>query len=489
MQEITMHRRKLMILFAIALAALFVLTACGGNEPEPEPTTAAADSAEPAAEAAEESVEQVTEEAAEEAGAETEATDEATEEASEEGAENATSLELVSARPVTEVVSDRDAVLATLSPDGSHIAWITRDGRGRKAVGELCLFGFDGATKNCFAAPEEFDSYPYQLAWAPDSSAIAFTENVVVAGLESDLWIFNVADGSFANRTDDGVYGAWNVGEDAFALDLLPMWSPDSSSVYFWRVEPLGDLQYNLGVFQVGASEGEAEQVLDLTDSMAGFLPRYSQSNFALDGMSALSPDGSQIAVLLTDMSSDMLYGATPVTLWLLDLAGTTEPTELMTSDQLQAALPTWQNLPANPQGVSWMGDGSAVVVNAFSNDTHSPLNLYYYVDVASGDATPVVDFSGAASMEDLFSVEETPIPLRYYAPWTASLTGDDASLVMFNDLGGTAGVLEATLPPAGALPEVLRTAESLSLIPTGVLSSRSDDGKVLMSGILFSFE
>ena len=66
-----------------------------------------------------------------------------------------------------------------------------------------------------------------------------------------------------------------------------------------------------------------------------------------------------------------------------------------MTSDDFQAALPAWQNLPANPQGLSWTGDGSAIVVNAFSNDTHAPLNLYYYVDAASGEAVPVVDFSG----------------------------------------------------------------------------------------------
>ena len=74
-----------------------------------------------------------------------------------------------------------------------------------------------------------------------------------------------------------------------------------------------------MGVFQIGATEGDAEQVVDLTESMAGYLPRYSQSNFGLDGMSALSPDGAQIAVLLTDMTNTV-YGTTPVSLWLLNL-------------------------------------------------------------------------------------------------------------------------------------------------------------------------
>ena len=490
-----MQLRKVMTLLAIALAALFVLSACGGGEepaPTPEPTVAEAAAEAESAEAAPEEADAETpadESGDEVAEAPAAAGDEDAEEMASEAAASTTTLNLVSARPVTEIVADPEGVLATLSPDGAHIAWVTHDGRGRKAVGQLCLFTFADASKTCHDAPEEFESYPYQLAWAPDSSAIAFTENVVVAGLESDVWVFTVADGAFTDRTDDGVTGSWTVGEGEFALDLLPMWSPDSSTIYFWRVEPLGDLAYNMGIFQIGATEGDAEQVIDLTGSMTGYLPRYSQSNFGLDGMSALSPDGSQIAVLLTDMT-DTLYGTTPVTLWLLDLDdGASEPAQLMTSDDFQAALPTWQNLPANPQGLSWAGDGSAIVVNAFSNDTHAPLNLYYYLDVASGEATPAVDFSGAATIEDLYSVDGTPIPLRYYAPWSASLTADDMTLVMFNDLGGTAGVLESVLPPTGDLPEVLRTAESLSILPTGVRSSRSDDGKVIMSGIMFTFE
>ncbi len=486
-----MQVRRVLTLLAIALAALFALSACGGGEepaPTPEPTVAeaAAEAEAPAEESGDEVAEAPA--AADTAGDEGEDGEDAEEMASEAAA-STTALNLVSARPVTEIVADREGVLATLSPDGAQIAWITRDGGGRKAIGQLCLFTFADASKTCHDAPEEFESYPYQLAWAPDSSAIAFTENVVVAGLESDVWVFTVADGAFTDRTDDGVTGSWTVGEGEFALDLLPMWSPDSSTIYFWRVEPLGDLAYNMGIFQIGATEGDAEQVIDLTDSMTGYLPRYSQSNFGLDGMSALSPDGSQIAVLLTDMTNT-LYGTTPVTLWLLNLDdAASEPAQLMTSDDFQAALPTWQNLPANPQGLSWTGDGSAIVVNAFSNDTHAPLNLYYYVDAASGEAVPAVDFSGAATIEDLYSVDGTPIPLRYYAPWSASLTADDMTLVMFNDLGGTAGVLESVLPPTGDLPEILRTAESLSTLPTGVRSSRSDDGKVIMSGIMFTFE
>jgi hypothetical protein len=205
--------------------------------------------------------------------------------------------------------------------------------------------------------------------------------------------------------------------------------------------------------------------------------------------MSALSPDGTQVAALLTDATADP-YGATTRSLWLIPVtAGAGEPEQLMSGADFQAALPAWQTLPAGPQGLSWMADGVAVVVNAFANDNHAPLNIYYYVDTATGDATPVVDFSGAESLNALFEGGEGEIPLRYYAPWSASLSSDNMSLIMYNDLGGTAGILQAALPPTGDLPALLGAAESPALLNNGTRTSRAVDGKVIMSNNLFSFE
>jgi hypothetical protein len=127
-------------------------------------------------------------------------------------------------------------------------------------------------------------------------------------------------------------------------------------------------------------------------------------------------------------------------------------------------------------------------VVNAFSNDTHSPLQVYYNVDVASGEFTPVVDFSGVESLQALFEPTEEGIPFRFYSPWSASLSPADDSVVMFNDLGGTAGVMQAILPPDGERPPVLAAADS-PLSMGGTRSSRSVDGKVLIYGVLLTFE
>jgi hypothetical protein len=447
--------------------------------------------------------EAVAEEATEEEAAPEEATEEATEEEAieeEAAAEDVTAeeviaeelsapsgeLTLVSARPLTEIVNESNPVFAAVSPDGSHIVW-AQSGSKRRAPGQFCLFTFSNADKQCTDVPEEYQGYPYQLYWSPDSTQVAFTESPVALGLESDIWVFNVADGSFVNRTDDGVTGSYVQAEPgSYALDIMPMWSQADGQIYFWRVVPQGESQFQTAIYSVDGAEGDPVEVRDLSDVMAGQLPLYDISNFSMDGTSALSPDGTKIAAALSEVVN---FGVSSSGLWLIDVADVeVEPQNLMTSDDYQAAYPAWQNLPGVPIGLSWTGDNAAVVLNTFSNDTHSPLMVYYNVDVTSGEITPVVDFSEVESLEALFEATEDGIPFRYYSPWTASLSPANDTVVMFNDLGGTAGVMQALLPPTGELPAVLAAADS-PLSGGTARSSRSIDGKVLIYGVLLTFE
>ena len=54
-----------------------------------------------------------------------------------------------SARPVTEIIGEKSAYLATVSPDGTTIAWGKQSGRGKDRVLQLCLFEFETAAKGC----------------------------------------------------------------------------------------------------------------------------------------------------------------------------------------------------------------------------------------------------------------------------------------------------------------------------------------------------
>ena len=48
------------------------------------------------------------------------------------------------------------------------------------------------------------------------------------------------------------------------------------------------------------------------------------------------------------------------------------------------------------------------------------PFQVYYYVDAASGEVTPVVDFSGIEEMEGYSEpAPGSELPWRVYSPWT----------------------------------------------------------------------
>jgi hypothetical protein len=218
-------------------------------------------------------------------------------------------------------------------------------------------------------------------------------------------------------------------------------------------------------------------------------LPIVDAERFYMDGVSALSPDGSVLAVVLRPMNTAMPTAEAEV--WTVNLADVTVPPQMIAAmADLQIAVPAWQNLPVRPLGLSWTATGDGFVVVAFSADTHNPLHVFYYVDVADGSLTPVVDFSGAAERSAMFdNPQGSNLPLRYYSPWTGSLSPKGDQLLMFNSLGGLTGVLAAPLPPDGSLPVFIHESSHREMIWTNPRSSRSADDAVMMSNVLFRVE
>ncbi|MFO7632484.1 MAG: hypothetical protein R6W76_08095, partial [Caldilinea sp.] len=56
------------------------------------------------------------------------------------------------ARPITEIINEKSAYLATVSPDGQYIAWGKQSGRGKDRVLQLCLFSAYAATHDAIEA-------------------------------------------------------------------------------------------------------------------------------------------------------------------------------------------------------------------------------------------------------------------------------------------------------------------------------------------------
>ena len=395
------------------------------------------------------------------------------------------------ARPVTEIVGEKTAYLATVSPDGKYIAWGKQSGKRKDLVLQLCLFEFETAAKKCAdLSPDVFDGYPYQFQWSPDSRYIAFSENPVELASESDIWLFDSQEGSFTDLTDDGLVGMWSYLPDEGTnpkLDYLPMWHPSDGQIYFWRVVPLGNMRYTLGIYRTAPDGGEAELVRDLTVDFAAQVPLFDYEELFLDGISAISPDGNTVAALMTTVTE---MGSTEQNLWTIDLTDPEAAPQLLAGpEDFRSGLPEWaQDFPPQAQGLSWTGDGAGIVavVNTALNPS-IPFQIYYYVDAAGGEITPVVDFSGLEEM-DSYS-EPAPgsdLPWRVYSPWTASLSPAGDKLLMINDLGGTVALFTAPLPPTGDLPTVSASSDPSPM--SGVAtSSRGQGGKVLAYELLLT--
>jgi hypothetical protein len=156
-----------------------------------------------------------------------------------------------------------------------------------------------------------------------------------------------------------------------------------------------------------------------------------------------------------------------------------------MAPDAFKAALPSWAPSPAFPKGVAWTSDGKGIITLAQSYDAHWPFTIFYYVDAASGSVTPVVDFKDLADPDAYMApAPGTGIPYRYYSPWTGAMSPKGDKVLMVNDLAGVTGLLTSQLPPKGSLPVVSATTDAL-VSGTASRSSRSQDGKVLVYGLL----
>ncbi|MBZ0288537.1 MAG: hypothetical protein K8I30_13050, partial [Anaerolineae bacterium] len=121
-----------------------------------------------------------------------------------------------------------DSALA-LAPDGARAAWAAPDG--------LCIYTFAEESADCTPWPEMFrpgfDRY-HRLNWSPDGSRLAFTENLFVRLNDSDIWVYDLAAGTFTNRTDDGETRVLFDGPQKRQLDYAPLWA-DDGSLYFFR--------------------------------------------------------------------------------------------------------------------------------------------------------------------------------------------------------------------------------------------------------------
>ena len=500
-----MVRPRILSVVVVLIVLALLAAACGGGgnsraTPADTSVPAAEESADSEADAEAMVEESATE--APEAGATAAAADEAVataaagaeavgeEVASQAEAELNPLIQVVSETSIADVINENNPYLVTLSNGGAHVTWPKTEGRFWNRERELCIYTFNTAATECDVAADNYEGYPYAFFWSPDDKYIAWTENPIQLGYESDIWVFDTTTKEFENLTDDGVTGDWVAAEPgSYMLDYLPMWNQQDGDIYFWRSipDPSFALSMTLSIMSVSPASGVVELVREVQGPAGGDLIWFNGEMWYMDGVSALSPDGSRVAVLAVSVDEDT--GADENDgLWIVNVDDATmPPVQLVSSDGFQAANPSWSNAPLVPSGLSWAANGERLVVIAQNQDPQEALVVLYDVDAASGAVSPVVDFS---DVPDISAYTAEPadggVPPRFYSPWTASMSPDNEQLLMYQNIANVAGILVSPLPPTGTLPGMDHESTTEDPVPT-VRSSRSRDGKVLIYNILFN--
>ena len=121
----------------------------------------------------------------------------------------------------------------TLSPDGQWIAGINGEDT-------ICIWDIANLDPHCATTGDPIETM--SIAWAPDSSAIAFSTGILMANaIDSDIFLFDPT-GTLQDLTPPSAQDGTPVtatpvtsAETLHVVDTYPAWSPDSASIAFAR--------------------------------------------------------------------------------------------------------------------------------------------------------------------------------------------------------------------------------------------------------------
>lgn len=173
-----------------------------------------------------------------------------------------------------EVLDDRTTPVA-LSPDGQLIAGLDEEDR-------FCVW--DVATLEPACDLEEREIQLESIAWAPDSTAVAYSLSAFILFQDSDIFVFDLETGTSVNLTDDGFEGMLDpLSDDVVSIDVVPAWSADSQSLTFARGE-WGAPERGTSLMTIARTGGDPEprHTFAEGEGLSIYTPMFSLSDGAL---------------------------------------------------------------------------------------------------------------------------------------------------------------------------------------------------------------
>lgn len=268
------------------------------------------------------------------------------------------------ASPVATPVTSADSWQATerreievdgkpvaLSPDGRWIA-----GTGPNDAG-ICVWEVESLSSTCVGD----DVLPDRLSlvWAPDSSAIAFTDGSVFEPEEPNvLWLFSLAEETLTELS------ATAVGESGLAFHAAPAWTPDSQRVVFLQAE-----------LQTGFQNAATMAFIDRSGGDAMTIPMPPAQ---FQGPLRPTADGRVIFTIGANSPESGIAG-----LWQVGLDGSGLE-QLLATAGFEELAP-----PLSFGGQSADGRYLGVLSLGFFNED-AELDVWYVLDMTIGTLTPI---------------------------------------------------------------------------------------------------
>lgn len=249
---------------------------------------------------------------------------------------------------VREFEVDGDPV--AMSPDGQWIAGIGADG------GSVCVWDVETLEPLCAGEDLRIQTQPLagSMAWAPDSSAVAFINGITQLLEPTDVMLFDIERESLTRLTNTAATGR-------VLVHTGPAWTPDSNVVVYAQTDP--------------ATSGDDQSSIVYYDRVAKRAdPVPFDDDFFVYAPIVVMPDDS--VVFRVDLAPG---GTENAGLWRVDPDG----------GNLSQVLAAGEIDTPVPLGASRSGEYISVA-SAAAIFRSAPDEAYFVVDTETGDISPV---------------------------------------------------------------------------------------------------
>lgn len=298
--------------------------------------------------------------------------------------------------PVNDIVEGNHTFDKTsLSPDGNLLAWIEQE--------NFCIHELINDVTNCYSWIWDSSFMNSQigytnlfLQWSPNSQYIALAQDPFFQRYDSDIWIFDIAEETFINLTEDNISGQTDIISESGLpnIDYMPLWISSDELVFFRTtpvqnqedIEEIGYFYQGVHLFHVSLETKQPRLLLDLSNDM---LPGNSSAT--------ISPTSNLLAVISPEIVDNPLQNR-KWALWLIDLGNLTT-VQISAQDDWEVSMPDNYSpilaYPSSNRSIGWSFDNNSLFISlTWTTEQNTLIPTQLIINLEDFTITSVINYS-----------------------------------------------------------------------------------------------